>query len=187
MNYKEIFALTWGIISNPVATWKKINADNRYLDVQPNYVYPYIGLASLATFIGILLSDDTNEVNSLLTYVMRECSVTAVALLAGFFITSYSVEKIFVGSDNIKRIMMYVGYSYSVVYVLMVVSEVFPSLSFIMWILQFYTIYVAWEGSKAVINVKEEKRLLYTLTTSLLIILSPTIVEMILKKLMQII
>lgn len=187
MNYKDIFAITWDIITNPTVAWKKIKSEKKYYDIQPSYVYPYIGLVSLATFIGILLSDDSNEVNGFLTFVMRECSITAVALLSGFFISSYSIDRFLKGNNDINSVMMLVGYSYSAVFVLMIVSEIFPSLSFIMWILQFYTIYIVWEGSKTIVEVKEEKRLLYTLSTALLIILSPAIIEVVLKKLMQII
>ncbi|GAE21406.1 hypothetical protein JCM10003_851 [Bacteroides pyogenes JCM 10003] len=49
--------------------------------------------------------------------------------------------------------------------------------------MQFYIVYVVWEGAPIVMKVKENDRLKYTLLSSALLILCPAAIEFVFNKL----
>ena len=65
----------------------------------------------------------------------------------------------------------------SVLFVLDIVLGLFPSFFILRWILQFYIVWVVWEGAQKLMMVKEEKLLSYTLIVSAIIILSPIVLK----------
>ena len=50
-------------------------------------------------------------------------------------------------------------------------------------LLQFYIVYVVWEGSKKVMQVEEKDRLRFTILSSIFLIVCPVVIEWIFNKL----
>ena len=60
---------------------------------------------------------------------------------------------------------------------------VLPDFSIIGWLLQFYIVYVVWEGAPIVMQVEEKNRLRFTILSSLLLILCPAVIQFVFNKL----
>ena len=85
---------------------------------------------------------------------------------------------------NVSRsdIQTFVGYSMVVIFVLDIVCS-FYSILILQWILQLYTILIVFEGARRFLKVDEEKLTLYTVAASVVILLSPALIEFIFNKL----
>ncbi|GAE16256.1 hypothetical protein JCM6292_2658 [Bacteroides pyogenes JCM 6292] len=77
----------------------------------------------------------------------------------------------------------FAGYSLVVLFLLQIITGLLPSFRIIAWLLQFYIVYVVWEGAPIVMKVKENDRLKYTLLSSALLILCPAAIEFVFNKL----
>ena len=64
-----------------------------------------------------------------------------------------------------------------------IVTGLLPDFSIIGWLLQFYIVYVVWEGARVVMLVEEKNRLRYTIFSSILLILCPAVIQVVFNKL----
>ena len=71
----------------------------------------------------------------------------------------------------------------AVPFLLQIVTGLLPDFRIIAWLLQFYIVYVVWEGVPALMGVEEKLRLRYTLFSSALLILCPTVIQIVFNKL----
>ena len=77
----------------------------------------------------------------------------------------------------------FVGYSMVVTFVLDIVTGLFPSFLILQLIFQFYVVYVVWEGAGRLMKVEENKRLVYTLSVSVFIIVAPMLIRWVFMRL----
>ena len=75
------------------------------------------------------------------------------------------------------RAQQFAGYALVVVLLLKIILGILPDFWIIALPLQFYTLYVVWEGCMPVMRVAAEYRLRFTVITSLAIILCPWLIE----------
>ena len=69
-----------------------------------------------------------------------------------------------------------------VTFVLDIISGLF-SISILRWILQFYTVFVVYEGAHSLMGVKDRDLTRYSLIASLIIIVSPSLIAIVFDKL----
>ena len=117
---------------------------------------------------------------------MTRCCAVAVALFGGFFLSAYLLDKLnhnwLGGKDSYDRILVFVGYSMVVTFVLNIVSGLF-SIVVLHWILQIYTIVIVFEGVRRWLKVEENKQTAFTLVATIIILVCPAIIEFIFNKL----
>ena len=77
----------------------------------------------------------------------------------------------------------FAGYALVVTFLLHIVTGLLPDFSIIGWLLQFYIVYVVWEGARVVMLVEEKNRLRYTIFSSILLILCPEVIQVVFNKL----
>ena len=85
--------------------------------------------------------------------------------------------------DNLSLVQQFSGYAMVVVFLLRMVLGILPDFQIIAMLLQFYTVYVAWEGSARLLQVSDANRLRFTLTASVLLIVCPMLIEWIFNRL----
>lgn len=150
------------------------------------FVYPMIGLCGLSVFIGSLIALGWNGPQSF-QYAMTKCCAVAVALFGGYFLAAYLINQAavrFCGmGDNLSLVQQFSGYAMVVVFLLRMVLGILPDFQIIAMLLQFYTVYVAWEGSARLLQVSDANRLRFTLTASVLLIVCPMLIEWIFNRL----
>jgi hypothetical protein len=67
---------------------------------------------------------------------------------------------------------------------LQIIIGLLPDFNIIALLLQFYTIYVVWEGADKLMEVEEKYRLRFTILASILLLACPMVIQVIFNKLM---
>lgn len=185
MDYRSLFNRIVLLLSNPAKAWEEIKCEDgqRLLS---GFVYPLIAFCGLAMFIGMLFGNGVEEFN--LQLVLTKCCGVFISLFGGFFLASYLVNyygERFLGRphDDRENCRKLVGYSMVVLFVLEILFGLFSSFFILRWILQFYLVYIVWEGAKSLMNIEEERLLPYTIISSLVILASPAVIDFIFNQL----
>ena len=145
-----------------------------------------IGLCGLSVFLGSLFSHGWGGPESF-RYAMTQCCAIAVALFGGYFLASnlihhYTTRMIGLQAEK-SLILQLAGYSMVVIFCLRIILALMPDFQIIALLLQFYTVYIVWEGSERLMQIGEESRLKFTLVSSVALLFSPVIIEWIFDKL----
>lgn len=184
MNYKELFNRVVLLISSPAQAWQEIVKEEDRKKVMSAFVYPMIGLCGLSVFIGTFIGNTAGV--SAFQIAMTRCCATFVSLFGGFFLSSYLTNLLgqrMLGRGDEKELnQQFVGYGMVVTLVLDIISGLF-SISLLRWILQFYTVFVVYEGARSLMEVDEKSLTRYSLIVSLIIIVCPSLIATIFDKL----
>ena len=183
MNYKELFNRVAMLISSPAKAWDEIACEEDKKKLLGAFVYPMIGFCGLFVFVGFFIC---NTSGSAAFYSAARCCAIFVSLFGGFFLASYLVDLLgqkWLGrAENQGLNQQFVGYSMVVIFVLNIISGLF-SISILHWILQFYTVFVVYEGARLLLDVEEKQLTRFALVASLVIVASPELISMIFNKL----
>ena len=178
MNYKDLFKRVISLISSPAKAWEEIGKEEDRRKVLGAFVYPMIGLCGLSVFIGTFIGNTAGV--AAFQIAMTRCCAIFVSLFGGYFLAAYAIDQL--GKKLLGREDQFVGYSMVVTFVLDIVSGLF-SISILHWILQFYTIFVVFEGARTLMKVNEEKLTRYTLIASVIIIVCPALIAAVFNEL----
>ena len=112
----------------------------------------------------------------------RSCS-----LFGGYFLAAYAINemgtRMFGLHSNMPLTQQFAGYALVVSFLLQIVTGLLPDFRIIAWLLQFYIVYVVWEGVPILMGVEEKQRLKYTLLSSVLLILCPAVIQIVFNRL----
>lgn len=173
------------LISSPAKAWEEISLEQDRRAVMTTFVYPMIAFCGLSVFIGRLIGVGWG--GAALQLAMTNCCAVFVALFGGFFLIAYLTNqygmKVLKRGNELGLCQQYVGYAMVVTFVLDIVTGLFPSFRVLQLIFQFYVVYVVWEGAARLMHVDESKRLPYTLSVSLFIILAPMLIRWVFTRL----
>lgn len=189
MNYKDLFNKLILILGTPAKAWETIREEEDTEQVQASYVYPMVAICGTALFIGLLFGNGVDEFDFRIT--LTKCCTLFVSLFGGFFLSAYLIEKIgrhMLGDhpeNNRENARKLTGYSMTVIFVLDIFNALFPTFSILRWILQFYLIYVVWEGNKVMMKVPESKLLSHTLICSVIMLANPVLINYVFGWLMK--
>jgi len=186
LDYKELIHITLRLISSPAQAWEEIRLEEDRRKVFTAFVYPMIGLCGLSVFIGSLLTMGWGGPQSF-QYAMTRCCAVAVALFGGYFLAAYLINVMGVRwmriPDQLPLVQQFAGYALVVVFLLRIVLGILPDFQIIAILLQFYTVYIVWEGSARLLRVADASRLRFTLMTSVVLIVCPMVIEWIFNEL----
>lgn len=184
MNYKELFNRVVLLISAPAKAWIEIKNEKDRRQLLVTFVYPLIGLCGLSVFIGTFIGNTAGV--EAFQIAMTRCCAVFVSLFGGVFLAAYIIDllgkKWFDRTDPPELSQQFVGYGMVVTFVLDIISGLF-SISILRWILQFYTVFVVYEGARVLMEVKERDLTRYSLIASVVMILSPEIIAIVFNKL----
>ena len=177
MNYKELFNRVLLLLSSPAKAWDEIDQETNRKMVQVSFVYPMIGLCGLSVFIGTLFENTTGV--SIFQIAMTRCCSAFVSLFGGFFLAAYCLnllgKRMLMRGEELELNQQFVGYSMVVIFVLNIISGLF-SISILHWLLQFYTVFVVYEGARTLMKVEDDKLTRYALIASFLVIVCPWLI-----------
>ena len=184
MNYKDLFNRVVLFISSPAKAWLEVKNETDGKKVMGEFVYPMIGLCGLSVFLGTFIGNTAGV--SAFNVAMTRCCATFVSLFGGFFLASYLTnllgKKMFDRDDETDLNRQFVGYGMVVMFVLDIIGGLF-SISLLHWILQFYTVFVVYEGARLLLDVPEKKLTRFSLIASVIIILCPSLIATVFDKL----
>lgn len=187
MNYKELFKIALLLISSPAKAWEEIRVEKDRQKVFNAFVYPMIGLCALSVFLGVLFTNGWSGPQSF-QIAMRDCCVVAVALFGGFFLSAFVLNKmgvrLFKLPNNIALARQFSGYALVVTFLIQIVTGLLPEFQLVALVLQFYVVYVVWEGVPILIGINDDSRVKYTLFASLILIVCPAIIQIAFNRLL---
>lgn len=176
--YKEIFNIIIQLLTQPGKTWamlaeKEGENKERFLS---RFIYPLIGLVTLAAFLGIVFTRKEFDVQLALKASIR----SLIAAFCGFYLVAYLMNEIwnrlFKREKAIDRWMMFVGYSSSLMFLLNIVLMLLPEFFFLR-IFVLYTFYLVWEGAEPFMQVMEEEKIKFVSITTVLLLAIPYVIE----------
>ena len=174
------------LISSPARAWEEIRLEKDRHKVFMNFVYPMIGLCALSVFIGSLWTMGWGSAQSF-QYAMTQCCAVAVSLFGGCFLSAFLLNilcvRIFNRPNNIGLAQQFTGYALVVVFLLKIILGILRNFWIIALPLQFYTLYVVWEGCIPLMNIAITDKLRFTVCSTLLFICCPWLIEWIFNKL----
>lgn len=177
------------LISSPAKAWEEIRLEEDRRKVFTVFVYPMIGFCGLSVLIGSLVTNGWGGPQSF-QIAMTQCCAVAVALFGGYFLAAYAINelrvKIFGMPNDIPLTQQFAGYAMVVYLLIQMINGILPDFRMIGWLLQFYTVFVVWEGADILMKVEEKKRLRFTLLSSALLIVCPALIQVVFNKLTMI-
>lgn len=174
------------LISSPARAWEEIRLEEDRRKVFIAFVYPMIGLCGLSVFIGSLITMGWGGPQSF-QFAMTQCCAVAVSLFGGYFLAAYLINELRVRllkmNSDVPLAQQFAGYALVVLFLLKIIIGILPDIRIIALLLQFYIVYVVWEGSVRVMQVEEKDRLRFTIFSSILLIVCPAVIEWIFNRL----
>lgn len=182
--FKEIFKWVVLVISQPAKAWEKLyQKEDNQDDFLARFVYPLIGIVTVAAFLGILLTRKEFDVELALKATIK----TLVAVFGGYHLSVYLLNEIWNGmfkrEKNTALWQRFVGYSSGLMFVLSAVLMLIPEFFFLR-IFVLYTFYIVWEGAQSYMGVEENERLKFVVITTLIILAIPYVIQFVLSLLM---
>ena len=179
MNYKELFHRLVSIITSPKKAWIEISTESPQRDVMGSFVYPLIALCGIAVLLNTFFRDGLARdiYQPALMDMCRYC----VSLFGGFFLAAWLLDiirqKLLEHTSDLPGSQLFVGYTMGVVFLAEILTILLPQFFIFKWILQFYVLYVVWEGCEVILGVEEEKRLVFTGLATASIVFSPVVIQ----------
>ena len=182
--YKEIFQWVIAIITQPAKAWdlltKKDEKNDEFLS---RFVYPLIGLVTVAAFLGVLFTRKEFDIE----LALKSSIKTLVSSFGGFYLASYFLNELWQGlfkrEKDMKLCQRFVGYSSSLMFALNIILMLLPEFFFLR-IFILYTLYIVWEGAGPYMQIEENIRLKFVSITTAIILITPLLIEFILVLLM---
>ncbi len=183
--FKQIFDLLVRLIVQPAKAWNllsdKQESDNEQF--YKSYLYPLFGIVALLSFVGVFLTQKNFD----LQLALKQCISLIITVFVGFYLASWLLSEImsrvFNRPGELKLCQRFTGYSSSLIYVLFMVSSLFPELFFLN-IFLFYTIYIIWEGVIPYMHIEENDQLKFTVFAGIVILGSPYLIQALMFMLM---
>ena len=173
------------LIFKPSQEWKELKEKQKddHESFLSDYIYPFIGIITIAAFIGVLFSRKEFDVQ----IALKAAILTLLSVFAGFFLSSYFINEIwhslFRRERNMKLCLRFVGYSSSLMFVLNIILSLLPEFFFLRFFV-LYTVYIVWEGAIPFMDVTESEQLKFVGITTSIVIITPLIMEFTLGLLM---
>lgn len=184
MNYKDLFRRVISLISTPGKAWDEIIEHKEGRTVVTKFVYPLIGLCGLSEFLGTLIGHDASAL--VFQLAMTRCCAVAVSLFGGFFLSAYLLDKIngrwSKALVSLEQMQVFTGFSMVVIFVLNIISGL-VSIMVLHWILQIYTIVVAFEGTRRWLRIDESMQTSFAIVSTIVILVCPALIEFLFNEL----
>ena len=174
------------MISTPTKAWEEVRMRPNLREVSFEYVYPMIGFSALAVFLGSIFERGWGSAEDY-QYAMMQCAAVVVALFGAYFLSSYLINRVRMRlleqRDDILLSQQFTGYSMTVTFLLQILTGILPDLGIISMMLQFYIIYLVWEGCEKLLDVTGDKRTVLTLIASIILLVCPPLIRFVFDKL----
>lgn len=164
------------LIMQPAKAWLFVSRQSDKSSMVNTFLLPLMLFSGIAVFIGKIFDSGFEGASFFPAFVrMAVVSFTMFlsyylsALLMYRFSQRYTPET--AGHSDLL-----IGYSMVVVLLLECCLGLFPNFRIIAWIAQFYTVKIVWDGASVLMRIHEERRLLFTMVVSVIIIIMPMLV-----------
>lgn len=179
---KRVFQRMFAFIVQPADSWESAAEEERDADkFLSEYLYPVLGLITLAAFVGAYWAERSFEVA--LKASIREFT----AFFAGFYLASFLLQRIAerkFEKVSLKHCQYFTAYSSSLIYVVSMAGSVTNGFGLFYLFLP-YTIYIIWEGALPFMRVQEDRQARFTAFATI-VLAAPYLISFIINKFMLI-
>ncbi|MDD2798723.1 MAG: YIP1 family protein [Bacteroidales bacterium] len=182
--FKKIFETLVLLVVQPTKGWQMItNRKETHEEFLSQFIYPLIGICTLAAFIGELLGNGESNVQN----ALKEATIVLTSQFGGFYMAAFTNKQIstrwFSISGDFKYFQRYTGYAMAITFVITAILELMPDLFFIR-IANLAVFYIIWSSVDNFVKVDDKKVIRFSTIITLAILLSPIIIEKILYTIM---
>lgn len=183
--FKNLFNTTIALIFKPSEAWKNLREKraDEHESFLSGFIYPYIGMIAVAAFVGVLFTRKEFDFQ----IALKSSILEFLSAFGGFFLTSYILNELwrafFHRESDIQLCRSFVGYASSLMFSLTIIESLLPAI-FFLGFFSIYTIYIVWEGAVPYMEVKESDQFKFVTITTILILLTPFVINQILRLLM---
>jgi|AGTN01.3.fsa_nt_gi Protein of unknown function (DUF1282). len=175
--WRNIFVTIVQLIVASPRAWKEINKENgSQNDFLHRFLHPIFGVIALTSFVGGLWFTRNGDVES----ALKNAIINVIAVYGGYYIASYTLNETalrFGLEKNLPRFQQFVGYSSVALYALYIIIPLLSDF-FILWLLALYTVHLVHTGAPFFLKIREDKRMNFTIAASALIVLAPTLINL---------
>jgi len=169
----NIIIRTFNLLLFPDKEWKLIAAeDNSRKKVYVRFVLPWLCLVTIACIIGTWLTTSRELYST--TYVLRIIALLWTSLSAGLYLSAFVITEIMshrVETKNHNSSFALMAYSSGAAYLAFTIVALFPFFSELL-VLSFYACYLYWLGIPHLIQVEDQKQLIYGLLSFIIAVLA---------------
>lgn len=189
MNYKNIFKVAISLISSPAKAWEDISVNQDRQKVIEEFVYPMIGICGIVWFAASICRLGWSTPMAF-QKAMIDCCGVAVGLFGGFFLSIYLLSRYVYRWFNLQvayqNLPVFIGYAMTVTFFANIISGIYPPLQAATLILQLYSVYIIYMGAMPMMKVEASQRMSFTISSSIVILVCPTLIEIIYQNLITI-
>jgi hypothetical protein len=142
-----------------------------------------LGIIALLSFLGLLISPESFDFSSALKTVLKQVLITG----GSFYLSAYSISRwLFPRVDlSPNRFLSerFTGYASSMIFAIVMLKSLFPSL-FFLEIISIYTFYMVWVAASVYLKISEEHLVRFTVIAGIMILLLPAIIGGLIRLLM---
>lgn len=179
MSYKELLRRLFTLIASPRKAWVELSSESPRLDVTSSFVYPLVALCGIAVLLNTFVRDGLAR-DVYQPALMEMCSY-CISLFGGFFLATWLFDtlrqRVLNHNPDMPGSQFFVGYAMGVVFLAEIMVILLPQFFIFKWILQFYILYIVWEGSEILFAIAEDKQLTFNALSSAAIIFSPALIR----------
>ena len=186
----NIFESIWTLGTNPGKAWPRFAGEVDGKEGQElflrTFYYPLLGMVGMAVFIGAMwnFKGDTLGIDR----ALKDTCLQLMVMFSSYFLCSLALNKLYVRffgqADDMARVGSFVGYAYSVYYIIVILMALFPGAFFYLKFGVLYIVYLVYEGSRYYYRLPDSKRMRFTTLTACVMAALPWGIEFVLTKLM---
>ncbi len=182
--FVNIIQTIFFLIASPRKGWRRI-IDKKigHQDFINNFLFPIFGFVAITTFVGGFWLIEDGDIR----WALKQTIVVVTALFGGFYGASHLLNEFFPKftlDKNLNKAQQFTGYSSVVLYVLFFVMSLLPEYT-LLWLVVIYTLYIVFIGANEFLHIAENKRMSFTVISSLLIALLPLIIKILLESIIN--
>lgn len=171
------------LVMQPAKAWLLVSRKVDRGAMTNTFLLPLIAFSGIAVFVGKVFGSGF-EGASFFPAAVRMV-VVFFAMFLSYYLSALVIHKF---SQNYtpataKNSDLLTGYSMVIVLLLESCLGLFPNFRIIAWIAQFYTVKIVWDGAAVLMRIHEERRLLFTMVVSVIIIVMPLLMGRIMSAL----
>ncbi len=185
--YKNLFIHLWRVNRYPANVWKEaVDSPDTKKSYLSDFFYPLVGLASFAAFISCFFDGDLTFKQQV-TQGIQLFVISFAALFGGFFLSARVLNWAFVRwfglPTRLDKAEKLTVYAQAPVLAVSVLTQLIAELFFLK-LLFLYVFAIVWEAAINYYEIPPKLQGRFTLLAGAVILLSPQLIEMVLKLLL---
>lgn len=171
------------LVMQPAKAWLILSRKSDKGIMLNTFLLPLMLFSGVAVFLGKIFGSGFGG-ESFLPALVRMVVVFFTMFLS-YYLSALAIHKYSQNytPETAVRSDLLTGYSMVVVLLLELCLGMFPNFRIIAWIAQFYTVKIVWDGAAVMMRIHEERRLLFTMVVSVIIICMPLLIGRIMSEL----